>query len=70
MQEDIVCFPAPLGCFTLPTGRDSSSVQDSSEGEDYAGEFILSDGSLAESLREQAPPGCFLCLVDTLDEED
>lgn len=66
----MVCFPKPLGCFTLPTGGGSSSVQDSSECEDFTDEFILSDDSLATALREQAPPGCFFCITDMFAEEE
>jgi hypothetical protein len=68
-MESVVCFPEPLGCFALPTGGFSSG-QDNSEGEAYADEFILSDDTLAAALWEQDPPGCFMCIADTLGEED
>jgi hypothetical protein len=70
-MESVVCCPEPLGCFALPSGGGtSSSVQDNSEGEDYADEFILSDETLAAALRAQDPPGCFMCIADTLGAEE
>ncbi len=71
MERHVVCFPAPLGCFPLPAEGDTSSpTQENSESEDYADEFILSDVSLAAALRAQDPLGCFMCIADTIGEEE
>lgn len=71
MELDLVCFPAPLGCFSLPTdGETSTRIQENSESEDYGDDFILSDVSLAAALRAQDPLGCFMCIADTIGEEE
>ncbi len=69
MESDKICFPEPLGCFTLPAGG-TASIRENSADEDYADEYILSDASLAATLREQDPPGCFICLADAFGDED
>ena len=69
MEPDKVCFPEPLGCFTLPTGG-ASSIEENSEDEEYADEHILSDVSLAATLRAEDPPGCFLCIADTIGDDE
>lgn len=69
MELNEVCFPEPLGCFTLPTGG-APSIQENSEDEEYTDEYILSDESLAATLRAQDPPGCFLCIADTIGDDE
>ena len=69
METDKVCFPEPLGCFTLPSGG-PPSIKQNGEDEEYADEHILSDASLAATLRAQDPPGCFLCIAETLGDDD
>lgn len=68
MEIEEICFPEPLGCFDLPA-QPPWSIQGSADDEEDE-ESLLSESSLAASLREQDPEGCFLCIAEELGEED
>jgi len=67
MESDMVYLPEPLGCFVLPSLQPTGQVFAVDESPD---ECILSEPRVMESLRATDPSGCFLCVADSLGDED
>jgi len=67
MESDMVCLPEPLGCFVLPSRQPTGQVFAVDESLD---ECILSEPRVMASLQATDSPGCFLCVADSIGEED
>jgi hypothetical protein len=71
---DSVCFPEPLGCFALSAGRAGAReglvAEEATANDEFEDEFLLSSLEFAAKLRAQDPPGCFLCIADTLGDDE
>lgn len=61
------CLPEPLGCFVMLSRQLTRPVF---TGDESLDECMLSDPRVMESLRATDPSGCFLCVADSLGDED
>jgi len=67
MESIMVRLPEPLGCFVLLSRQLTRPVFTGDESPD---ECILSEPRVMASLRATDPSGCFLCVADSLGDED